>query len=59
MNMSIEYESIGKRIKKFRTERNLSQEKLAEMINTTNNHIKVQHDSSGVLQNHEKEGICL
>lgn len=39
MNMSIQYESIGKRIRKFRMEKNLSQEKLAEMINTTNNHI--------------------
>ena len=39
MNMSMQYEIIGKRIKKFRMERNLSQEKLAEMINTTNNHI--------------------
>lgn len=32
MNMSIQYENIGKRIKKFRIDRNLSQEKLAEML---------------------------
>lgn len=39
MNMSIQYESIGKRIKKFRMERNLSQEKLAEMIAVYPHHI--------------------
>ncbi len=39
MNMSIQYESIGKRIKKFRMERNLSQEKLAEIIAVYPHHI--------------------
>ena len=39
MNMSIQYESIGKRIKKFRMEKNLSQEKLAEMITVYPHHI--------------------
>ena len=39
MNMSIQYESIGKRIKKLRMEKNLSQEKLAEMITVYPHHI--------------------
>lgn len=39
MNMSIQYENIGKRIKKFRIDRNLSQEKLAEMIAIYPHHI--------------------
>ncbi len=37
--MAIEYESIGKRIKQFRTERNISQEKLGDLISATGNHI--------------------
>ena len=39
MNMGIQDESIGKRIKKFRMEKNLSQEKLAEMITVYPYHI--------------------
>ena len=37
--MAIEYESIGKRIKQFRIERNLSQEKLGVMISMYPHHI--------------------
>ena len=37
--MSIDYKSIGKRIKRFRMERSLSQENLGEMISSTGNHI--------------------
>ena len=37
--MAIDYESIGKRIKHYRTEKRLSQEELAEVISTTHKHI--------------------
>ena len=37
--MAIEYESIGKRIKQFHIERNLSQEKLGELISMYPHHI--------------------
>jgi transcriptional regulator with XRE-family HTH domain len=37
--LAIDYESIGKRIKHYRTEKRLSQEELAEVISTTHKHI--------------------
>ncbi|MBR0421063.1 MAG: helix-turn-helix transcriptional regulator [Clostridia bacterium] len=37
--MSTQYESIGKRIKEYRTERNLSQERLGELISTTTDYV--------------------
>ncbi len=37
--MAIDYESIGRRVKYYRTERGLSQEALAEQIGTIHKHI--------------------
>ena len=37
--MAVDYESIGKRIKHYRTEKRLSQEELAELVSTTYKHI--------------------
>ena len=37
--MAIDYESIGKRIKHYRTEKRLSQEELADLVATTHKHI--------------------
>ena len=37
--LAVDYESIGKRIKHYRTEKRLSQEELAEVISTTHKHI--------------------
>lgn len=37
--MAIEYESIGKRIKSFRTERDLSQEELGVLISANSHHV--------------------
>ena len=37
--LAIDYESIGKRIKHYRTEKRLSQEELADLVATTHKHI--------------------
>ena len=37
--MAVDYESIGRRIKYFRNEKNMSQEDLAEAVGTINKHI--------------------
>lgn len=37
--MAVDYESIGRRIKYFRNEKNMSQEDLAEVVGTINKHI--------------------
>ena len=37
--MAVDYESIGKRIKRYRMDKKLSQEALAEQLNTIHKHI--------------------
>ena len=37
--LAVDYESIGRRIKYFRNEKNMSQEDLAEAVGTINKHI--------------------
>ena len=37
--MAIDYESIGRRIKRYRTDRDISQEELGDIINITGRHI--------------------